>query len=122
MLINDPTRQATYQAIALIALLAFFQEGLKKRQQGVFLEEALQGNAWLARDASSKRFEMGWNDLLKWKVGLPEQLLESRCRASVSRHELVPGYTGTERLVWQTLGEKMDSRHVSDIQRCQHAK
>jgi hypothetical protein len=49
---------------------------LKKRQQSVFLQEALQGNAWLARDAGSKRFEMGRDDLLKRKLACPNSCLK----------------------------------------------
>lgn len=95
VLSNDAARQAIDQAISLLALLAFSQEGSKQRQQGVLSEEAMQRNAWLAREARSERLEMGRDNLLKREVGLPEQLLERRRRARVARHELVPGYSGT---------------------------
>ena len=122
VLANDPARQAIDRAITLLALLAFSQEGLKQRQQGVFSKEAMQRDAWLAGQARSESFEMGRDDLLKREVGLAEQFLERRRRARVARHELVPGYSRTERLVWQTLGEKMDGGHVEDMQKCPHVE
>jgi hypothetical protein len=72
MLANDAARQPINQAIRLLAVLAFSKEWAKQRQQSVFAKEAVQSHTWLAGEARSERFKMGWDNLVKREVGFSE--------------------------------------------------